>query len=127
MEGQGDIAVILFFTSLLLGSVAYVGIFFYNVFSTLDLDKINCAKGFNCTSNNIFGPGKECDKIKCVTNGIFGGLVNGCCKKGASDQSMDTFSIIILIFGFVVILIGIISLFKFLYSKKSKEKQKLLA
>lgn len=106
MDFSGDIGAMIFIGLLFLGALASVGVFLYNVFSSIGMSKKSCGTGQYCSSDNLLSTSTvDCGKgTECVTSGPYGGRVHGCCKDGkGTDDGMSTFDIIILVGSFLVV------------------------
>lgn len=121
---QGDLTIIAFLFALIMAGVFSSGSFLFNVFYSVNLPIRNCTNGFNCTSNNLYSsmPYPKCTNCTCVTEGLFGGNVRGCCVKGAHKQSMDVYSTMIITFGFVILIVGCCCCLIYLIDKRKHRR-----
>ena len=123
MVPPGDITTVFFIIMAIMASLFLEGVFIYNQIYSTKFSVEKCAKGYTCVSGNLISsmpPPKNCTSSFCVTKGFYGGFVNGCCIEGTGEQHMDPISVLIVVCGFAVSLVGFI----FLYIKYCEWKEK---
>lgn len=101
------------------------GVFIFNLIYSSKLHRQDCPKDQMCASTNLLSnmpPPANCTAMQkdCVTKGFYGGFVNGCCVKGKGEQHMDPISILIVVSGFIIVLVGS----GFLYIKYTELKER---
>lgn len=128
MVPQGDITILSVIIASIIASLIADGIFLYNVLYSIGLPITKCLKGNKCVSDNLLSSmpapiilNNSCTQ-ECITNGYFGGHVIGCCVKGEGEQKIDPFSVIIVSFGFIIMLAGSVFLY-FKYCEWRERRQ----